>query len=158
MTTPFGWKPERFQGIWRHGTPCLKPLVEAAPWLTVALLLLLFHVIGGTLVSEKGALFDLPDTALSDGEVTGPVALLVPNTNNTMVFFDDSRYILNDDASVQSLIDHLKETQLRFNRKTLLVLADKRISTGDLLRFTALVRESGITKVLFAEKKSDIEE
>jgi len=158
MTTPFGWNPERVQGIWRHGTPCLKPFVIAAPWITVGLLLLMFHLIGGTLVTEKGTLFDLPSAGLAEGEATGPVALLVPNANDTMVFFDDSRYLLGDSSSFQSLSDHLKDMGRRFNRKTLLALADRRIPTGDLMRFAVLARASGIKKVLFAEKKPEAEE
>ena len=67
MTNAFGWTPERSQGIWRHGSPCLRPFVSAAPWIAVGLLLVMFHLIGGTLVSEKGALFDLPDSGLADG-------------------------------------------------------------------------------------------
>ena len=158
MTTSFGWKPERTQGIWRHGMPCLRPFVAAAPWITVALLLLLFHLIGGTLVSEKGTLFDLPEGNLADGVPTGSVALLVHNAHDTMVFFDDSRYLLGDNTSVASLADHLKDSGSRFGRKTLLALADKRIPAGNLIKFSALTRERGIYTVLFPAKKSENEE
>lgn len=158
MTSSFGWKPNRAEGIWRHGAPWLKPLVAVAPWVSVALLLLIFHLIGGTLVSDKGALFDLPDAGLEDWDSAGPVALIVPVQNDTLVFFDDSRYMLGDDASVAALTEHLADSVGKMQRRTMLALADRRISTGDLMRFAALARKSGVSKVLFAEKKQEADE
>ena len=38
--------------------------------------------------------------------------------------------------------------------KTLLALADRRVTGGELMSFAALARRSGVRKVLFAEKKS----
>jgi len=158
MTTSFEWTPERSHGIWRHGAPCLRPFISSAPWITVGLLLILFHIIGGTLVSEKGALFDLPDSGLADGEVTGPVALIVPSSHDTLVYFDDSRYVLGDAASAAALADNLSAAVTATRRKTLLALADRRISSGDLMRFVKLARANGVSKVLFAEKKPETDE
>lgn len=152
--SPWGWSPERTQGIWRYGALSLRPVVAAAPWVTLGLLLLLFWLVGGTLVSSKGLLFDLPDTDLADGEATGPIALIMPIPNETLVFFDDSRYHLGDPNSVAALGEHLGEMASRSTRKTLLALADRRVSGGDLMAFVALARRSGIRKVLFAEKKA----
>ena len=158
MTSSFNWRPERTLGIWRCGAPCLKPFVACAPWVTVGLLLLMFHLVGGTLVSEKGVLFDLPDAGLADGEATGPVALITPVERDTLVFFDDSRYLLGDAASAASLAEHLAGSVARTKRRTVLALADRRVSAGDLMRFTSLARQSGVAKVLFAEKKPEAED
>lgn len=156
--SPWGWSPERTQGIWRYGAPSLRPLVVAAPWVTVVLLLLLFWFIGGTLVSSKGLLFDLPDTNLAEGEATGPVALILPIPNETLVFFDDSRYLMSDPNSMASLGEHLAETATRTGRRTLLALADRRVPGGELMAFAALARRNGVRKVLFAEKKAGDDE
>lgn len=157
--SPWGWRPERTEGIWRHGAPCLKPLVAVAPWVTVALLLVLFWMVGGTLVTSRGVLFDLPvREGLGDSVATGPVALIVPAKHDTFVFFDDSRYVLGDAASVVALGTHLAETAATADRKTLLALADRRVSCGELLKFTELARRNGIVKVLFAEQKASREE
>ena len=61
--SPWKWTPERTQGIWRHGPAWMKPLAAAVPWLTVLLLLLMLHMVGGTFVTNRGALFDLPDSS-----------------------------------------------------------------------------------------------
>ena len=66
MTTPWKWTPERTLGIWRHGAAWTRPVTAAIPYLTVMLLLLMLHFVGGTLTSAKGVLFDLPDAGLAE--------------------------------------------------------------------------------------------
>ena len=51
MTTPWKWTPERTLGIWRHGAPWLRPIVAAAPYITVVLLLLMMHVAGSAMTA-----------------------------------------------------------------------------------------------------------
>lgn len=151
--SPWGWSPERSQGIWRYGAVWLKPLVSAAPWLTVLILLVMLYLVGGTFTSAKGVLFDLPDGRLAEGEATGLVALVMPTDHETLVFFDDSRYLLGDDGSVASFREHLADSVRLTGDKTLLVLADRRVSGGDLMRFAGIAKAGGIDKVLFAEKQ-----
>ena len=156
--SPWGWKPERTEGIWRYGAPCLKPIVYAAPWISVLLLLLLMWVVGGALVVAKGVVVDLPESGMADGEATGPVALVLPVKHETLVFFDDARYLLGDGASATAFVEHLSESMAKDGRKTLLALADRRVSCGDLMKFAALARQGGVKRVLFAEKKTEAEE
>ena len=156
--SPWGWSPERTQGIWRYGALSLRPVVAAAPWVTLGLLLLLFWIIGGALVASKGMLFDLPEAALSEGEATGPVALIMPTPHETLIFFDDSRYLMGDPNSMAALGEHLAEITARSGRKTLLALADRRVTGGELMAFAALARRNGMRKVLFAEKKAGEDE
>lgn len=149
------WMPERTQGIWRHGAPCLKPLAAAAPFLSVLLLVLQFHMSGGTFTTAKGVLFDLPAPGIAEGESTDLTALMMAMPLKTLVFFDDSRYILGDDASVKAFGEHLAERIGKTENKTLLVLADRRVEGGELMKFAAVVRRHGVSRVLFAEKKSE---
>ena len=151
----WGWSPERSQGIWRHGAVWMRPVVAAAPWLTVILLLLMLSVVGGTFTSSKGVLFDLPEGALDEGEATGLVALIMPTDHETLVFFDDARYLLGDATSTKALGDHLAESVRRSGDKTLLVLADRRVAGGELMKFSGIARRGGVEKVLFAEKGAE---
>lgn len=152
--SPWNWRPERTQGVWRHGSLSLRPLVASAPWITIGLILLMFWVIGGTIVSAKGVLFDLPEENLAEGEPSGPVALIVPIPHETLVFFDDSRYLMSDPNSMGALSEHLNDISPRLDGKPLLVLADRRVANGEIMKFAALARKNGIRKVLFAEKKA----
>lgn len=156
--SPWNWSPERTEGIWRYGPASIRPFVSASPWITIGLLLLMFWYIGGTLVAEKGVLFDLPSEGQGEGESTGSVAMIVPGPRSTLVFFDDSRYLLDDANSLSALSDHLAEMSARPGHKTMLALVDRRISHGEVMTFVNLARKRGVEKVLVAEKKEGGEE
>lgn len=152
--SPWGWKTEPTQGVWRHGAKWLRPFVSAAPWLTVLLLLLQFHLIGGNLLAAKGVLFDLPDAALSEGENARLVAVVMPQNHDTLVFFDDARYVLGDGVSMAALGRHVADCVQRRGDRTLVMLADRTVSSGDLMKLVAHLRKHGIAKVLVAEKRA----
>lgn len=156
--SPWGWSPERHDGIWRHGARWMRPFVAAAPWLTVLLLLLMLHTIGGTFTLARGVLFDLPDAGLADGETTGLAAILMPMPHETLLFFDDARYMLGDAASVAAFGEHLAQRMEQTGDRTLLVLADRRVAGGELMRLAGVARRNGAEKLLFAEKKSEVSE
>ena len=152
--SPWGWSPERSLGIWRHGAAWLKPFVAAAPAVSVGILVLLLHVVSGKLTAAEGVLFDLPSAASTDAVGEAPVALVMPVPRETLVFFDDTRYLMGDDASVRALGDQFAHRFARASRKTLLVLADRRVASGELMRLAALAKANGVERILFAEKKS----
>ncbi len=137
---------------WRFGTGVFSAIL---PFVTVGLLLLMLHIISGTMTTAHGALFDLPQTCVADEAQTESVALIVPVQHETLVFFDDSRYIIGSEPSMRSLEDRMAERFLRSAEKTLLVLVDRRVSCGNLMEFAARVRRNGVSKVLFAEKSAE---
>ena len=152
--SPWGWTPERTPGIWRHGPAWLRPAAAAVPYLTVGLLLLTLHFVSGALASTEGVLFDLPDAAPTDAIEKSPVALMMATPRETLVFFDDTRYLMDEAASMRALGEQLEARFAQSPRKSLLVLADRRVANGELMRFAALAKASGVEKILFAEKKS----
>jgi len=149
----WGWRPGRANSVIRVGSMWMRAFSVVVPLVTAGLLLLMFHIIGGT-VTTKGVLFDLPASAVGDEAVTESVAMIVPMRHETLVFFDDSRYVIGSEASMRSLDERLAERFARSEGKTLLVLADRRVSCGDLMAFSARVRRNGVEKVLFAEKRA----
>lgn len=152
--SPWGWSPERTEGIWRYGSVWMRPLVAAAPWLTLLILILMFHVVGGTFTLGEGVVFELQPTEFKDGEITRHTAMIIPVSGETLVFFDDARYVLSDPASVASLGEHVSERVSRTRHKSLLVIADRRIPGGEIMKFSDVVRRSGVEKVLFAGKEA----
>ena len=155
MTSKWGWTPSRTQGVWSHGATWLRPVSAAAPYLTVLLLVLMLHVVGGTLASATGLLFDLPDTVSRDGAATDLVALVLPHGHETLAFFDDTRYILGDESSFKALGESIATRAEKSPSKTLLVLSDRRIPAGDLMRLADAAKRGGISKVLFAGKSEE---
>lgn len=151
----WGWTPARNLGIWRYGAGWSRPIAAAIPYLTVCLLLIMMHMIGGTMTLCRGVLFDLPDGALSDGEASELVALVMPVQHETMIVFDDARYLLGDAASMRSFGEDLSGSVERRTGKSLLILADRRVSTGHLMEVVSAAKRSGVGKVLLAGKRED---
>ena len=149
----WGWTPARNLGVWRYGAGWIRPIAAAIPYLTVGLLLLMMQMIGGTLTAYRGVLFDLPDGDFTDGDSQGMVALVMPVQRETMVVFDDVRYLLGDATSMRSFAESLADSTERREGKSLLILADRRVSTGHLMEVVSAAKRSGVSKVLLAGKR-----
>jgi len=153
--SPWGWTPGRSVGIWRHGAAWLRPFAAAVPYLTVGLLLLHLRFVSGTLATAEGTLFDLPAAAPTDAvSAESPVALMMTMPRETLVFFDDTRYLTGDDASMRALGEQLSERFSRLGEKTLLVLADRRVPCGEMMRLAALAKANGVGRILFADRRT----
>jgi biopolymer transport protein ExbD len=138
----------------RFSAPWLKPFSVAASWLTVLVSLLMLYMASGTFTAARGVVIDLPHGDAGDGgEATEMVALVMPTANETLVFFDDARYVLGDASSVAALADHLAERVSKSRFKTLMVLADRQVHGGELMKIASLARSGGVSKILFAEKR-----
>lgn len=151
----WNWTPKRNLGIWRHGALWLRPLVAATPYLTVGLLLLMLYVLSGTLSISRGTVFDLPAGDYTDFKETDLVAVLMPVSRDTMIFFDDSRYLLDDEGAMRSFRDDLSARLGHAEKKTLLLLADRRIPSGRLMELVAQVRACGVERVLVAGRSGE---
>jgi len=157
----WGWRPRQTEGIWRHGCAWTKPLFAAVPWITLTLLLALFAFIGDRLPQVQGLVCDLPspvprDEADTATDATGLAALVLPAADaegETLVFFDDARYSLSDEASVASLKDRLGARAGAEPSRTFLLLADRRVPAGDVIRLAGIARESGLERVQIAERR-----
>ena len=155
--TPWNWSVGRPSGILDNGIRWLRPFVTVVPWITVVLLFELMFRVGDAFTLAKGVVFDLPsaENAL-EGAVTPMVALVMPDPkeSKTLVFFDDARYTLGDWSSESYLEKELARRTDGAAEKTLLVLADRRVPGGDILRFAELAKETGVRRILFSEKSS----
>ncbi len=154
----WGWRPRRNEGIWKYGPGWAKPLVSAAPWITVCLLVLMFYGISGHFVSRPGTIFDLPSGTASADLHPEHVALMlsVPREtaggSETLVYFDDARYIMSDESSVRMLQARMAELAAAAPRKELLLMCDRRVSHGEVMKFTDIARHAGIAMVQVAER------
>lgn len=158
-STNWGWRPVRPEGIWRHGCKWARPLTVAAPWIALALLLVEFSIIERHLVAAPGLVFNLPAPVSGSEVSTGLAAIVVPVAREggmgreTLVFFDDVRYTLSDDASAEAFRIRLSERVQSDASGTLLLLADARVPTGDTMRLAGLAREAGVVHVQIGERR-----
>ena len=151
----WGWKPPRKEGIWRYGAFWLKPLVAAAPYLTVVLLLVMLMRTGDAFTARRGVIFDLPETGAQEGLAASQVALALNTPRETLVFFDDSRYVLGQAASEAAFADHLAQRLRNDERKVLMVLSDRTIVGERLMKLASLATASGAKRVLFADREGE---
>lgn len=158
MSTSWGWTPARPEGIWRHGCRWARPFTAAAPWVTLALLLTTFALVQGRLAAAPGVVFNLPAPASGETIVPGLAAVVLPvvregvSGRETIVFFDDARYSLSDAASTEALRERLGERAVETDN-SLLLLADARVPSGELMRLVGLAREAGVAHVQIAERR-----
>ena len=151
----WGWTPARNPGIWRYGAGWIRPIAAAVPYLTVGLLLLMMQMVGGTMTSYRGVLFDLPEGDRTDGAASELVALVMPVQHETMIVFDDARYLLGDAASMRSFGEDLAGSTERRAGKPLLILADRRVSAGHLMEVVAAAKRGGVSRILLAGKREE---
>ena len=155
----WGWRHARSDGIWRHGASWMKPLFAAAPWITLVLLLVMFNLIGGRLAAAPGVVFDLPAPVGRQATVPEFTVLVMPSANvgrsgGTLVFCDDARFVLDDQQTVELFRSQLtRGVPGSKTRTSMLVLADRRVPSGDLIQLVGIARQSGIGRVQIAEKR-----
>ena len=71
----------------------------------------------------------------------------------TLVFFDDARFAPADSASAANLQSRLSARASDARSGTLLLLADRRVPAGDLMKLMALARKAGLKHVQVAERR-----
>ena len=143
-------------GAWRHTPAWARAFVAAAPWATVALLVAMFAVVSVRVTAAPGLAFELPECEVAEAQDDDLAAIVAPvpgQEDRALVFFDDARYILSDAASESSFSLNLAERVARAKNKTMLLLADRRVSSGVLMKLAGMVRRAGMTRLTVAEKR-----
>lgn len=134
-------------------------LAQTAPWLTLVLLIVMFVFLQDGMAPLPAVGFELPAPGVADSAQPGLVALLLPGdiegaqTEGTLVFFDDARYVLSDSAGVEEFAGRLEDRAMEMNCDTLTLLADRRVPAGDLMQVMAIARSRRLAHVQLAEKK-----
>lgn len=137
----------------------LRWLSQLAPWLTLIMLIVMFTFLQGALAPVPSLAFDLPAAGAADTAQTGLVALLLPgdaegqSEEGTLVFFDDARYALSDPTGAEEFATRLGERANETNCGTLVLLADRRVSAGDVMRVMAIAKSRRLAHVQLAEKR-----
>ncbi len=155
----WNWLPPPDEGIWRHGAAWMRPFAVSAPWITLAILMGLMALADRRFTAASGVALDLPSAAIQDADVAGLVALVLPlarevgGGEETFVFFDDARFTLSDPSSAAAFRRSLEERLSSAGTPALLLLADQRVPSGDLMNLTRLARSAGVRRVQIAEKR-----
>lgn len=152
-SSSWGWSIGRTSWT-SSGDHWFRPFVASAPWITLGVLILMLFIAGNALTAANGVVFELPEGDADQGARTSLVALVMPTKRETLVFFDDARFVFGDSLSRSTLLTQLTERAAKLGESTLLVLADRRTDAGVLMALASDARRAGIKKILFAEKNA----
>lgn len=163
----WGWSRRRPDRLGKKSLPMwLRALSAAVPWITVLVLFLMITKIDGLFFLDSGTLIDLPDGS-ADRARCHTVAFMLYSDEGTLVFFDDTRFVLENPSQMEKLSRQLSE-RISYvptsevsegavhdaSRPTLLLLVDKRITVEDQMAFVRIARKSGVERVMIAEKRN----
>ena len=128
------------------------------PWIDVIIIIVLLLVVNNRLTIIPGIVFDLPSAPLRGGTHNALTAVMIPvvqdinSGSETLVFFDDERFSMNDEELSVRLSDKVRNRIQASSNHDMLLLADKNIPHGDVIRFVNIVREAGVRRVNVGEK------
>jgi biopolymer transport protein ExbD len=148
----------RHRNVYRFGGPWARTLLSSVPWLNAGVLFVMLFAVHGRLVINPGMVFDLPRAPLHEGTHQGLTALMVPVARDTaggeetLIFFEDDRYSAQDADQMSVLAERLKNRVSLGARREMLLMADKRVPHGDVIRLVNVAREAGLQRVNVAEK------
>ena len=148
----------RHRNVYRFGGVWSQALLASVPWVNLLVIVVLLLAVNQRMVVSPGVVFVLPRAALREGAHAGLTALMIavardaPGGDETLIFFDDDRYLTQDADQMALLSERVKSRVTLSASRDLLLLADKRVPHGDVMRFVNVLREAGVQRVNVAEK------
>ena len=126
----------------------VKGRIDAVPLVNLALLVLMFFLLGSAYVLQPGVSVDMLSLPLSTLNVGAPAqgGLMITVTRDDLIFFNDER------TDLTKLKSSLESSAQRFPGIRLVVKADQRVSYERLVQIFDLVKVSGIQHVLLATR------
>jgi biopolymer transport protein ExbD len=130
--------------------------ISFAPWLDIVLIGLFFVLIHGNFVVAPGVLIDLPTMLNRGGAAVGLSVVVLSLETETggvreeLVVFDDEPFRVEDPAQMEAFQKSLKAKVSLHAHAPLLILADRRVAHGTLMRLYEISREAGVGVVNLA--------
>lgn len=146
------------RSVYRWGGAWVHAMIIAAPWLNVIILVGTLFAVHNRIAITPGVIFDLPQAPFSEGAAGGLTVLMFSVSRETQlgeetqVFFDDERYRIQNEEEATRLANRLGESIGTGRRQDILLLADKRVPHGDVMRFVYMARQAGARQINVAEK------
>lgn len=140
----------RHRTVYRFGGAWAQALLSAIPWVTTLLLALLLMLLHGRLAITPGVAFDLPTAPLREGSRARLTALMLqvtrgnpPSGEETLIFFDDDRYVAQDPEQQLMLAGRLQD-RMTLSRATRTGAAGGQTGAAlACMRFVQTARKAG---------------
>ena len=158
--TSFTWSQEvrESRTVHRFGGALMRTLTTVAPWLSVIIIVAVLFVAHSRIAVTPGVVFDLPPAPFLEGTQAGLTVLMFSVSRETqageetLVFFDDERYLIQDEEQIARLANRISASISIERHDDVLLLADKRVPHGDVMQFVNIARKAGAKRINVAEK------
>lgn len=128
-------------------------LISIAPWLSVALLMMTFLIVGSQVIVQPGVVMELPSVPFTDGFQSRwlVVVMSVPAPGNggrkEVVFFDDRRFVVGRPEDMKMLRTAFDEKRRRQADPSMVIQADQSVDFGTVMQIVDIAREAGVKRV-----------
>ncbi len=158
----WGWSRSRPGYLGKKSLPMwLRALSASVPWITVLVLFLMIVKIDGLFYLDKGTGIDLAEGS-GDVMKSNAVIFMFYTEEGTLVFFDDTRYVLSNSSQMDMFARQLSDQASRIPisdtnnsqlTPVLLLLMDKRIAVEEQMKVVRIAKNSGFKRILLAQKE-----
>jgi len=131
-------------------------LVSVGPWLDVILLIIFFLLVDSRFVLQPGVIVDLPTAPFRNGSRLGMVAVVMSvkgaeaGSRREIVFFDDERFLVEDEAQMDGLKRAFDGRIRKYPDASLVLEADRRVPHGTVVNIMDMALDVGVRQVNLA--------
>ncbi len=146
------WGRRRLEG--RANQRIGRVLMGVAPWVNVALLIVMYLQLSAPYVLQPGVHVRLPESPFVAGARYGLnlVVLAGDATGGEIVFFDDQRYLIADAGQADTLRVALAGAARRKAGFPLVVEADEAVRHGTIIRLYDMAADAGVREINMATR------
>ncbi len=156
-----GWNAEELRSRYTPRSRVSQGLMSMAPWVNLLLLLIFFLLVESRIVLQPGTVVDLPSATFAGGLQSDldMVLLSVEGTKNDheeLIFFEDERYLVDDDLRILALKRVLSEHVKNNQSFSLALYVDKTVQHGTVTRILEVAKTAGVKRINMAVQPEKI--
>jgi biopolymer transport protein ExbD len=135
-------------------------LISMGPWLNLVLLIVFLLLLDSRTAIQPGIVIDLPRAPFGGGARPDLVAVIFaidsghPGKRDEIIFFDDMRFPVRDEAEMTKLRHHLVQEFMGRPGSCLTVQADADVRYGTVMQLCNMAREIGVPQVNMATREA----
>jgi biopolymer transport protein ExbD len=153
----YGWCRNGLRTRYRPKLQICGGLINAAPWLNILLLLVVFVLLMPRVVLSPGRRVELPEGALLDPGVRSVTAVVLSHRQSTgsdsrseMIFFEDQPFAVDNPAQMQELKRRFFRVAHEYPETILVIEADVHVEYGTIARLCTIAGKTGLKTVNLA--------
>ena len=133
-------------------------LLSMGPWIDIVLLIIFFVFLNSSLVLQPGTIVELPRVPFREGSRSRLIAVVISVPGKSMrageeiVFFDDERFLVNEEAQRTKLKRAFAARLREHPDADLVIQADQHVAYGRVVEIMDMALEVGVRRVNLAAR------